>query len=187
MRHIGVSSATIHSRNVLQKGIQMKTKTKVAISAGAVVSAVGLAFATPIINLASPFISSGNDDSNVEEHGVAKMSNGEYYNVTLTTDGPSTIAIQDGAYGVGGHNGWHSHPGLVAVTVTSGTIIWYDANCRATTYHAGDSWVEGSQRHAFSVVGNVGVQLTAVFITAKGEPYRIDQQPPACAAALGIK
>jgi quercetin dioxygenase-like cupin family protein len=165
----------------------MKTKTKVGIGAAVTAGAIGFAFATPIINLASPFLSSGNDDFDIQEHGVAKMSNGNYYNATLSTSGPSTIATQIAAYNPGGHNGWHSHPGLVAVTVVSGTITWYDANCNATTYHAGDSWVEGSQRHAFSVVGNTGVELTAVFITAKGEPYRIDQQPPACAAALGIK
>lgn len=165
----------------------MKTKTKVVIGAAVAAGAIGLAFATPIINLTSPFLSSGNVDSDIQQHGVAKMSDGNYYNVTLTSYGPSTIATQIAAYNPGGHNGWHSHPGLVAVTVTSGTIIWYDANCNATTYHAGDSWVEGSQRHAFSVVGNVAAQLTAVFITAKGEAYRIDEQPPACAAALGIK
>jgi quercetin dioxygenase-like cupin family protein len=127
----------------------MKTKTKVVLGAAVTAGAIGLAFATPIINLASPFLSSGNVDSDIQEHGVAKMSDGNYYNATLTTYGPSTISTQIAAFNPGGHNGWHSHPGLVAVTVNSGTIIWYDANCKATTYHAGDSWVEGSQRHSF--------------------------------------
>jgi quercetin dioxygenase-like cupin family protein len=70
----------------------------------------------------------------------------------LETEGPSTVTIQEAAYAAGGQNGWHSHPGMVIVTVISGSIIWYDENCTPTTYKAGDSWVEGGQLHGFKVI-----------------------------------
>lgn len=42
-----------------------------------------------------------------------------------------------------GYSGWHAHPSPVFVTVTQGTIEWYDAAlCAAHTYHVGDSFIE---------------------------------------------
>ena len=76
-------------------------------------------------------------------------------------------------------------PGMVAVTLTSGSITWYDENCEPTVYNAGDTWLEGSQIHAFKANGT-GVQLVAWFITAQGRALRMDQPAPACAANLGL-
>lgn len=106
--------------------------------------------------------------------------------VALTTDGPSTIAIQDAAFNPGGHNGWHTHAGLVVVTLISGSLQWFDANCETTFYKAGDSWLEGSQPHYFRILGSTGAHLSAVFIVSKGEPLRIDHAAPSCAVALGL-
>ena len=103
-------------------------------------------------------------------------------NVELETDGPSTVSIQEGAYASGGQNGWHSHPGMVIVTVISGSIVWYDENCNPTTYNASDSWVEGSQLHGFKATS--ATTLSATFITAKGKAPRTDQRAPQCAAGL---
>jgi quercetin dioxygenase-like cupin family protein len=123
----------------------------------------------------------------VNSHGVAAVpdpDNDKWFNARLTTDGPSTVTIQDGAYAVGGQNGWHSHPGLVIVTLISGSVEWFNANCERKVYKAGDSWTEGSQTHAFRELGNTGVHLSAVF--AKDEAYRIDKAPPACGSGLGL-
>ena len=163
----------------------MKLRTKVIIGAAVTASAIGLALATPILNLASPILSTGVDEFLVHEHGVTQTADA-WFNATLSTDGPSTITVQEAAYSAGGQNGWHSHPGLVIVTLISGTIVWYNANCEATTYHAGDAWVEGSQVHGYKVVGTTGIQATAVYIIAKGEAPRVDKPAPACAAGLGL-
>ena len=114
------------------------------------------------------------------------MSNGEQFKVELETEGPSTITTQDGAVAAGGQNGWHSQPGVVAVTLISGSIQWYDADCVPTVYNAGDSWVEGSQHHFYRVIGTSNIHLIAWFITAQGQALRIDQPAPPCAAALGL-
>jgi quercetin dioxygenase-like cupin family protein len=171
------------------RGYPMKLKTKIVTGAALTTALVGLSSATPIVKLASPIFSTGTVATAVNSHGVAAIpdpDNDAYFNARLTTDGPSTITLQDGAYAAGGQNGWHSHPGIVIVTLVSGSVEWFNANCESKIYKAGDSWTEGSQTHAFRVVGATAAQLTAVFIIAKGEAYRIDRAAPACAAGLGL-
>lgn len=41
-----------------------------------------------------------------------------------------------------GSSGWHSHPGLVLVTVTSGTVTFYEADCSSKVHATGTSFVE---------------------------------------------
>jgi quercetin dioxygenase-like cupin family protein len=167
----------------------MKLKTKVGIGAALTTAMIGLAWATPIVKLASPLFSTGTVSTPINTHGVAAVpdnDNDEYFNATLTTDGPSNVILQDGAYAAGGQNGWHSHPGLVIVTVISGSIEWFNGNCEKTIYNAGDSWTEGSQVHAFRVLSATGAHLSAVFIIAKDQGYRIDKPAPACATGLGL-
>lgn len=164
----------------------MKTKTKVIIGIGAIATMlVGLAFATPIVGLISPLLSVGHNSANLSTHGVSTTATGEPFEVRLRTEGPSTYSTQVAAFGYPAENGWHSHAGMVVVTLTSGSITWYDENCEPTVHNAGDTWLEGSKIHAFKANGP-GVQLVAWFITAQGRALRIDQPAPACAANLGL-
>lgn len=173
---------------VVSQEAQVKTtKTKLLIGAAAItITAIGIAFATPIVNLTSPLLSVGHHGGDVLELGTAVGTNGQPFTALLQTGGPASFSTQEAAYSVGGQNGWHSHPGIVAVTILSGTIQWYDENCNPTVYKAGDSWVEGSQIHAFKNIGTKNVQLIAWFVTAKDEPLRIDQPAPSCASGLGL-
>lgn len=165
----------------------MRTRTKALVVGAACAALAGLALATPILNLTSPLLSAGKQDSDIHEQGVFQPASGEEFRVVLKTNGPSTVSVQEAAYSPGGHNGWHSHPGIVAVTLISGTIQWYDENCEPKVYNAGDSWVEGSQHHYFRNIGTGNVELTAVYITAQGQALRTDQVAPACAAGLGLE
>ena len=165
----------------------MKVKAKVLIGVSAVAGLIGLALGTPIVSLVSPILSSGTVAGDIETLGRFLTTTGSIYRVRLETDGPSTIAMQIASFAVGGHNGWHHHAGMVAVTMTQGQIQWFDENCNMTTYNAGDSWTEGDKVHYFRNSGTVPVQLTATFIVAKGVALRLDDAvPPACAAALGL-
>jgi quercetin dioxygenase-like cupin family protein len=165
----------------------MKRKAKLIIGVAATIIA-GVVVATPLINLTSPVVAAGNVASSaLNVRGVAKdLNDSNYFNVFLTTQGRAAISSQVAAYNPGGENGWHSHPGLVTVTLTKGSIVWYNGNCEPTTYNAGDAWVEGSQLHMFRVVGKTAVLIYATFITAQGEALRTDQPEPACAAAMGL-
>jgi quercetin dioxygenase-like cupin family protein len=164
--------------------MNMKIKTKVIIGVTAIGSVIGgLAWATPIFNLTSPILATGNQDADIESRAEFEPSE---FKAFLKTEGPSTILIQDAAYSPGGHNGWHSHPGVIAVTLITGSIDWFDGDCKMTTYKAGDSWVEGSQTHYFRLTGATGIHLMATYIIAKGSTPRIDQPAPGCAASLGL-
>ena len=99
----------------------MKIKTKIVVSAAALTAAmVSIAYATPIAGLVSPLFSVGQHPSDIKTRGVGHTPSGQRFEVQLETEGPSTMSSQDGAYAAGGHNGWHSHPGMVAVTMVSG-------------------------------------------------------------------
>ena len=165
----------------------MNIKTRIVLSAvGLTAALVGVIYATPIVGLASPLFSVGQHTSDIRTRGHGHTATGQTFRVELETEGPATLSNQDGAYAPGGHNGWHSHPGMVAVTMVSGAIQWFDENCVETDYKAGDSWTEGSRLHYFRVVGTTGVHLTAFFITAQGVALRTDEAAPACAASLGL-
>jgi quercetin dioxygenase-like cupin family protein len=85
-----------------------------------------------------------------------------------------------------GVSGWHAHPSPVFVTVTHGTIIWYDGSnplCTPHTYDTGDSFIE----HAYVVhnVQNASSSDTAEFIAVVIKPvgfvgpaFRLDRSEP---------
>jgi quercetin dioxygenase-like cupin family protein len=105
----------------------MKVKTRVVLGAAAIAAIiVGIAYATPIVGLASPSFSVGQDSADIRTHGVGRTSSGQEFEVSLRTEGPATMTNQHNAFAAGGHNGWHSHPGTVIVTIISGAIQWFD-------------------------------------------------------------
>ena len=166
--------------------MSMRIKSKVSVgilTAGGLIG--GLAWATPVFNLASPVLATGTHNSDIETHGRFETSNGEF-RVSLRTEGPSTVVMQDAAFSPGGHNGWHSHAGMVAVTLVAGSIDWYDEDCKKTSYKAGDTWTEGSQVHYFKSTSPVNLHLFSTFTIAQGSALRIDEPAPGCAAALGL-
>ena len=61
--------------------------------------------------------------------------------------GPSDVAAQTASYAAGQSSGWHSHTGLHAVVVLSGTLTIVDGECRRQTYGPGDSYVGGRDVH----------------------------------------
>ena len=84
-----------------------------------------------------------------------------------------------------GSSGWHAHPGLVVVTVVSGSVVEYDEDCEATVQAAGSAFVE-SGRDA-GLVRNESTTTPAVvsttFIVPKGTSntaLRIDKANPGC-------
>ena len=65
----------------------------------------------------------------------------------VTIGGPSDVASQLASYAPGQSSGWHSHTGLHAVVVLSGTLTIVDGECQSHTYGAGDSYVGGRDVH----------------------------------------
>lgn len=85
-----------------------------------------------------------------------------------------------------GYSGWHAHPGPVFVTVTQGSIIWFDGSnplCTSHTYSAGQSFIEKPYR--IHNVQNASSSATAEFIAVAIKPegfvgpaFRLDRPEP---------
>src|SRR5215212_2943535 len=54
------------------------------------------------------------------------------------------IAIAKVVLKPGGSSGWHHHPGVVLVSVASGTVAEYDNKCEKSVYKAGEGFVESN-------------------------------------------
>lgn len=85
-----------------------------------------------------------------------------------------------------GFSGWHEHPAPVHVTVTQGSIIWYDGSdplCTPHTYNAGDSFIEAAYK--VHNVANASSSATAEFVAIVIKPagfvgpaFRLDKAEP---------
>jgi len=175
----------------------MKLRTRILIAAITVACIiVGIAFGTPIVGLNfSNIIANGNMASRSATHATVKLppaagqepgDDDNDWNGMLYLSGPTNVQTQDFDYYPGGHSGWHSHPGVLVLTVVSGTIEWYDANCNKTVYNAGDTFTENTATHYLRNAGTGDLHGMATYLLAKGQPRRIDQPAPSCALALGL-
>ena len=176
----------------------MTIRTRLLI--GAVVltcSIAGIAFATPIVGLKfANILAFGISDTEVMERARVKLPEAvattekeqeDEWTAKFITSGPSNFIVQDVSYNPGGHTGWHSHPGILLITVTEGSIEWYNANCEKHVYNAGDSLTENTSLHFFRNVGSVNARVMVTYVLAKGQPRRIDEPAPACSATLGLE
>jgi len=85
-----------------------------------------------------------------------------------------------------GYSGWHAHPSPVFVTVTQGTIEWYDAAlCAAHTYTQGQSFIEPAYgahnvRNPAAAGGQVAEFIAVVIKPANfvGPAFRLDKDLP---------
>ena len=80
----------------------------------------------------------------------------------------------------GGTTGWHVHPGPVLVTVISGSVTKFSADCTAQTYTAGQAFVENgpSDENMVRNDGSVDAQTIVTFLTPQGAATREDAPPP---------
>ena len=80
----------------------------------------------------------------------------------------------------GGTTGWHVHPGPVLVTVISGSVTKFSADCIAQTYTAGQAFVENGPADENMVRndGSVQAETIVTFITPPGAAIREDAPPP---------
>lgn len=98
-----------------------------------------------------------------------------------TDIGADRLTVQEN-----GFSGWHAHPAPVYVTVTQGSIIWYDGSnplCTPRTYTVGESFIEGAYRIHNVVNPSASVDAEFIAIVIKpvgfvGPPFRLDRDEP---------
>ena len=103
--------------------------------------------------------------------------------VKYQTKGSTDVATVTVDVAPGGNSGWHEHPGIVLVSVKSGTITFYDKTCAGTPHPAGTTFVEangdgpGIGRNESTTVP---VQLVVTYLVPTGAALRIDTPVAPC-------
>lgn len=105
--------------------------------------------------------------------------------VKVQTKAPVAIVNQTIAFAAPSTTGWHSHPGVVLVTVTSGSLTRYDETCSPTVYPTGSAFMESGD-HA-GLVRNESATITAsvnvTYLVPEGvqnADLRINKANPGC-------
>ena len=83
----------------------------------------------------------------------------------------------------GGTSGWHTHPGVVLVTVKEGEITFYDQTCVFIRHPAGSSFVEadGDGPGLAHNEGSIDAIVYATFVAEAGtSAFRLDAANPGC-------
>jgi quercetin dioxygenase-like cupin family protein len=85
----------------------------------------------------------------------------------------------------GGTTGWHHHPGVALVSVTSGAVTEYDKNCHKSVIKAGEGFVESnSEVHVVRNRGKANAVLYVTFIAPTKTPADglviLDPKPKGC-------
>jgi quercetin dioxygenase-like cupin family protein len=153
----------------------------VALTAAALVAAP--ATATPGSGFTpSPIV---NGHFGVLSENTASNKTGSWGMILKTLDdtdiGADRLTLQPSGY-----SGWHAHPANVFVTVTQGTVTWYDGSdglCTPHTYTAGQSFIERAYR--IHNVRNASNSSTAEFVAIVIKPegfvgpaFRLDKPEP---------
>jgi quercetin dioxygenase-like cupin family protein len=103
--------------------------------------------------------------------------------IKFQTKDPTDVATYSVTYEGGGFSGWHTHPGILLVTVQSGSVV-RSVGCTSWTYAAGQTFVE-SDEQAIGAIATASATSEAVLlvtqITPRGSARRIDAaSAPAC-------
>ena len=128
----------------------------------------GRGYATPGSGATSTVLASGTSAEGLKVH----------------TKGPTDVVFVEVTIEPGGFTGWHTHPGPLVVTVQSGTLTRYLADCSVETSTAGDSFIEHAGRRAVHMGVNNGsepVVLLVTYLVPADGALRDEAAEPPCA------
>jgi quercetin dioxygenase-like cupin family protein len=100
--------------------------------------------------------------------------------IKVASKDAASFTVAHLTFAPGGTTGWHVHPGPVLVTVISGSVTKFSADCTAQTYTAGQAFVENGPADENMVRndGSVQAETIVTFITPPGAAIREDAPPP---------
>lgn len=97
------------------------------------------------------------------------------------TKEPTDVVVQRHDFAPGGVTGWHQHPGPIFITVTQGTLTFYerdDPTCSPHVVTAGNGYVDTGMGHIGRNETSAPAQDVAVAIAPVGAPFRTELTPP---------
>ena len=107
--------------------------------------------------------------------------------VKFETKDSTDVRVQRLVFAAGSFSGWHHHPGLVLVTVESGSVTLWQADCSSVTYGpglpAGAVFAEGGDEPV-QATSTSGATNYVVFVAPNADPpvFRVEDDPPPCAS-----
>ena len=164
----------------------LELHTTITRAAAAALLASGIAapaFATPPSGLTVANIVTGHYGSIDVKTESNKVG---HWGMILKTKDATDMGTDSITLAGGGYTGWHLHPAAVFVTVTEGSIVWYDgtnALCPGTTYSAGQSFIEDAFviHNATNASQGNQAKFIAMHINPTGVPFLVGQpQPGGC-------
>jgi len=110
----------------------------------------------------------------------------DHWGMILKTKDDTDVDADRLSVAPNGVSGWHSHPGPVFVTVTQGSVQWFngsDPACPSTIYSAGQSFIEDAfiVHNVKNVSGSAAAEFVAIHINptgTSGPSFRIDEPKP---------
>jgi hypothetical protein len=106
--------------------------------------------------------------------------------VKFQTKDPTDVRVARVDIAAGGRSGWHHHPGIVIVTVASGSVTFTRSDCTSKTYGPGlpdgAVFVEGGDEPA-QASSTTGATNYVTFVAPHADPpvFRIDDHEfPGC-------
>jgi quercetin dioxygenase-like cupin family protein len=171
------------------KHIRLGSRSRIIILLGAIgVAAVAVALATPSSGfITNAILAMGVQPDNINQHvQITRNLDGSVdpWQVNVGAQGTTDFYVQHLTLAPGGYSGWHSHPGVLIGTVTSGSIDFYDANCQKRTVAAGEVFQENDGVHGIISAG--GADLWITYLIKHTMPRRIDEAAPGCAWSTPI-
>jgi quercetin dioxygenase-like cupin family protein len=152
------------------KDFNVRKPLALAILGVVVAVAAGAALATtPLF-----FSATQHARGTVEGHFKIKMQD---------SSSPGDAAIVQITQAVGGHSGWHAHPGPAIVIVKSGELTIEQAkDCSSRTYTTGQAAIEPAGHvHIARNTGTTTLELWVAFLDVPvGASARIDAPDPGC-------
>jgi quercetin dioxygenase-like cupin family protein len=103
--------------------------------------------------------------------------------VKFQTKGSVDVAAAVVTIAPGGVSGWHEHPGIVLLTVKSGTVTFYDQTCVGIAHPTGTSFVEANGDGpglARNESASVDAVVNVTYIVPTGAALRINTPVAPC-------
>ena len=154
-----------------------KSRSIIPATILAIVAVVGLnsaVFAT------SPI---GQTTSNLVAGTLTSISVVNTDRIKFQTKGDVDVAMFTVTYDPAGTSGWHTHPGVVLVTVKIGAVLRQIGCAEPIPYNPGDTFVESDEQPA-GRVSNASPSDPAVLqvtqVVPHGSPRRVEAVAPAC-------
>ena len=109
--------------------------------------------------------------------------------VKVQTKAPVAIINQTIAFAAPATVGWHAHPGVVLVTVTSGSLTRYAADCSPTVFPTGSAFMESGDHPGLvrNESTTVPASVNVTYLVPEGvqnNQLRIDKANPGCPESL---